>query len=720
MKKIVISLLAMVLALGVSRADAYAAKSLAGHDFLTENENYRLYVNEDDLSVVVENKKTGAYMQSDISYDDGKNNESWIGAMKSAVVITMINGNDDTKQADLINDKVTKKVNYTANGFSAELYWQTYKFGLTLNVELTEDGIKASIPDESIHEDGKKYFIGTISIYPYMGNSYLDEKEGYILVPDGNGALIYLNDKEGRFKSGFSGMIYGSDAGFDESDTTTLLKNKYNTISDSEMVIAPVFGIAHTDDKIAYLAVVEDGAARANIECIPNGVSVDYNRAYAKFTLRKTYTQPTSNNSTAGSLHIYEDERSHSDLSVKYIMLAEEKADYAGMATAYREYLLNGGMLEKKPDSYKNRIDFMGTERENWVLGTKPVVMTTAEDIKDIYADLNSLGINDIMSVYKGWQKDGLNNLPIDSYKADSKLGGTKELTNLIKSAGEKGIDFYLYNDALRINPDENNATFNVVKKINKRRFEEKTYQDVYSNMLYLIPDRSDFLLDKFVKSYTKNGVNNVALAGITSKLFSYNYSGEAHTRFETKVAYANSADKLAKQTTLIMEQPFAYLWKDTNAFLDMPLYTSSFIFEDESVPFLSLVLKGVIPVYSEYVNFEANKQEFFLKMVETGMYPSFYITKESSSDLIYTNSSDIYSSEYSSYRDTIQEYDKALKELNSKLAGATINAHNILENGVTVTGYDNGVKVYVNYSSEAANVDGISVSPMSYEVVKN
>lgn len=36
-----------------------------------------------------------------------------------------------------------------------------------------------------------------------MGNSYLDDKAGYMLVPDGNGALIYLDDKEGRFKSGF-------------------------------------------------------------------------------------------------------------------------------------------------------------------------------------------------------------------------------------------------------------------------------------------------------------------------------------------------------------------------------------------------------------------------------------------------------------------------------------------------------------------------------------
>lgn len=725
--KIITSLLASALVLGLMQTSTLpfglglsvseAATEINGHTFVAESTGYRLYMDESDLSLVVEDKETGAYMESSISHDDGKNNASWIGAMKSAVVLTMINGNDDTQQADLINDDVKKDIKYTDKGFTADLYWNKYRFGMTLEVEITDEGVTARIPDESIHEDGDSYYIGTIAIYPYMGNSYLDSKEGYILVPDGNGALIYLNDKEGRFKSGFSGMIYGNDIGFDESDVTTLLKDRYNTISDSEKVIAPVFGIAHTDDKIAYLGIVEEGEARASIECIPNGVSVDYNRAYAKFTLRKMYTQPTSNNSTAGSLHIFESERSHSDLKVRYIFLSGESADYSGMANAYREYLVTNGLLSASDTSYKTRVDFLGTERESWVLGTTPVVMTTVDDVREIYDDLESEAVTDILSVYKGWQKGGLYDLPISAYSVESKIGGKAKLTDLINDSKEKGIDLYLYNDALLINPDEKNATFNVVKKINKRRFELTTYMDVYKNLLYLIPSRSDELLGRFIKSYMKKGVDNLALAGVTNTLFSYNYSGNNYSRYDTQSSYAATLSEVSKNTNLIMEQPFAYLWADTNAFLDMPLYTSAFIFEDESVPFLSMVLKGSMPVYAEYVNFEANKQEFFLKMVESGSYPSFYITKESSSELIYTNSSDIYSSEYSSYRSTIAEYDEKLGELNEKLSGATIEKHEILGDGVTRVTYSNGVKVYINYGSKETEVDGLTVGSMSYEV---
>jgi hypothetical protein len=657
-------------------------------------------------------------MESAITYDDEKNNATWLGAMKSAVVITMINGSDDTKQADLVNDDVTKTITYTDNGFSADLYWNKYGFGLTLEVSMTEDGLVARIPDESIVENNTDYYIGTISIYPYMGNSYLDQKEGYIFIPDGNGALIYLDDKEGRFASGYSAMIYGTDIGFDESTVESLLWDKYSMINDAEQVIAPVFGIAHTDDQMAYLAIVEDGAMRASIEARPNGVSVDYNRAYAKFIERKLYTQPTSNNSTSGSLHLTESDRSHSDLQVRYVFLSGDQANYAGMANAYRDYLIgNGDLTVQEDNSYNTRIDFLGTERESFLLGTKAVVMTTVDDIREIFEDLGTEGVSDILSVYKGWQKGGLYDIPITKYKADSKIGGTSALTDLITDSAEKGIDIYLYDDARTINPDENNATFNVVKKINKRRYEEETYQDVYESFNYLTPARSDYLLEKFIKSYTKKGVSNLALAGISNTLFSYTYSGTTYTRYDCAESYAETAAAIDESTNLIMEQPFAYLWKNTESFLDMPLYTSSYVFEDESVPFLSIVLKGVMPVYSEYVNFEANKQEFFLKLVETGTYPSFYITKEDSSELIYTNSSDIYSSQYSVYKDVIIEYTEALEALNEKVGGSFITGHDINANGVTVVTYDNGVKVYVNYSSAEQTIDGVTIPSMSYEV---
>ncbi len=712
-----VCLLASVTVFAPMRAQA-AQDQINGHSLIAENDHYALYMNEEYLSIIVQDKATGAYMESAVSYDDNKNNATWSAAMRSALVLTVIYGITDTQQADLINDEVAKDITYTDNGFSAKVYWSKYKFGMTLEVELTEDGVIASVPDESIVEDGEDYFIGTISVYPYLGHSYLDQKEGYMFIPDGNGALIYLEDKEGRFRSGFTSMIYGDDPGFARQSVSNLWQD-HNIINDANKVIAPVFGMAHTSEGIAYLAVVEKGAERASIIANPNGANVDYNRIYARFTERVVFTQYNGNNSSS-AYQTAETGRSHSDLQVHWIFLAGDDANYCGMANAYRAYLLERGDLVPSADnSYNTRVDFLGSDRESWVVGTSAVVMTTTDDIREIYEDLKKEGVTDLFSVYKGWQKGGIYNLPIGSYKADSKIGGTGDLTSLMEEAENAGIQFYLYNDALRLNPVESSSVFNVVKQINRRRFSESTYKDVYEEFLYLIPSRTGTLLGQFVNSCTKKGVNNLALAGITNTLYSNYYDNVFYSRHNTAEEYDKIFGQIAGQTDLVMEQPFAYLWKYTDAFLDMPLYTSNYMYEDESIPFMSIVLKGVMPMYSEYVNFEANKQEFFLKMVETGTFPSFYITKESSSDLVNTNSSDIYSSQYDVYRDTMIAYARELAEINAKVEGAYIVGHEIRENNVTVVTYGNGVKIYLNYGSSAVQTDGYTIEGMSIKVVE-
>lgn len=711
--------LVSTLAAGICLEAEAKTKEINGHALIAENDRLALYLQEENLSIIVEDKATGSYMESAVSYDDGKNNAAWLGAMKSPVVLTLIKGSVDNIQADMINDEVTKEVKHTANGFEARLYWTKYKIGMKLEVSLTEDGIVVRVPDESIVEEGKDTYIGSLSLYPYLGSSYLDDKEGYMLIPDGNGALIYLEDKEGRYNSGYVASIYGTDAGFTESSVTTLWWDKYEIINSANNVLAPVYGLAHTEDGIAYLAVIEKGQERARIEAIPNGANINYNRIYASFIERKYYTQPVSNNSTNGSFKMVETDRSHSDLQIHYIFLSGDEANYSGMANAYRSYLLENGEIVQKDDSYRTRVDFLGTDRETWVVGTSAVVMTTAEDIKEIYADLKEEGVTELFSVYKGWQKGGIYNLPITKFKADSKIGGNSGLLSLMEEAEAAEIPFYLYNDALRINPEEKNATFNTVKQVNKRKLTEETYKDVYEQFMYLTPARSQTLLSRFAANAAKKGINNLAVAGISNTLFSYSYSGAAYSRFQSGETYAKLLSDLDESTNLVLEQPFAYLWKYTDSILDMPLYTSSYVYEDESVPFLSMVLKGVLPVYSEYVNFEANKQEFFLKMVETGTFPSFYITKESSANLIYTNSSDIYSSEYGVYKDTILSYTKELKEVNAKVEGAFIIGHEIRENGITVVSYDNGVKIYVNYGEKEATADGHEIPGMSYKVVE-
>lgn len=704
-------------------ADAGTAQTeepvtMADYKVIAESDTYRMHFYEPRLSVILENKKTGEMLETTLSdeKDDGTSNEVWQGYMKSGVVLTAIVGTNDTFQVDLLTCEHIKEVTYTDNGFSAKIYFTKYEFGLTVEAYLEGDEFVVNVPEESIVEYKANNYIGTISLYPFMGYTYMDEKEGYMLVPDGNGALIYLDNKEGRYSTGFSQMIYGTDAGFAEKVTQSYLWGKYDTVVSANKVLAPIFGMAHTEDELAYLAVVENGEKRAYIEAQPNGALVNYNRCFARFVLRTVYVQPL-NQSNSGTVKTVEADRMHSDLTVRYLLLDGEEADYSGMAVAYREYLLEKELISQKDTSYNTRVDFLGTDREEFLMGTTAVTMTTVDQIKEMYKQLQDAGVETLLTVYKGWQEGGIYGLPINSYKAEGSIGGTKALTNLIKTSAEEGYHMYLYNDALRINARTSLTTFDAMKMINKRTFKEEVNEQVYDTFYYLMPGVTRNKLETFLKSYTKNGADNIALAGISNSLFSYSSRGVFYDRYDTAEVYEDTIAGIDEGAKLILEQPFAYLWNHTEAFLDMPLGSSEYMYIDEEVPFLSMVLKGIVPMYSDYVNFEADKTEFFLRMVESGVYPSFYLTYENSSALIYTNSSDLYSTQFSTYESTVVEYDAKLREIAEQVNGAHILDHVKMENGVTKVTYDNGVVIYVNYSKNSATVDGVTIDPLSYKV---
>lgn len=702
----------------VGKVDQSEWITIDDYEKIAESDSYIMYLYEPRLSIILKDKKTGELLESTLSdeMDDGNSNESWNAYMKSGIVITAIKGTTNTYQVDLITCKNTRNVTKLDNGFSADITFEDWGFSLTLQVTLEGDDLVVTVPDESIQETEENCYISTISLYPFMGYSFLDDKNGYMLVPDGNGALIYLDNKEGRYTTGFSQMIYGKDAGFEQPSTQSYLWEKYDTVIDANQVIAPVFGMAHTDEQLGYVAVVEDGDTRASIEAHPNGVMVNYNRCFAKFMLRDIYVQPL-NQSNSGTVTNVEADRTHTDYTVRYMLLDGEDANYSGMAVRYRSYLLDNGLVQVKDTSYNTRVDFLGTEREEFLLGTTAVTMTTTDNIEEMYDELQEAGVDSVLSVYKGWQKGGLYNVPITKYKADRKIGGTGALTDLIEESAKENYNIYLYNDALKINARTNTTTFNAVKMVNKRTLKEEEYAEVYKTIYYLMPGKADATLDKFVSSYTKQGVSNLVLAGITNSDYSYSQRGSYYGRQNTADVYQAMIADVDESTNLVLEQPFAYLWNNTDAFLDMPLGSSDYMYVNEEVPFLSMVLKGILPMYSDYVNFEANKTEFFLQMVESGVYPSFYLTYENSSKLIYTNSSDLYSTEYGTYKDTVIAYDEALREVAASVEGAYITKHEKLDNGVTRVSYDNGVVIYVNYSENNVTVDGYSIDAMSYKV---
>lgn len=690
-----------------------AAKTIKGHELVAENDALGLYLYEPTLSLIIRDKKTGAIMESTVQESDGTLNATWENFIKSGLGFDILNDVSE-ERTDLISAQADITVTKGADGFSAAVKLTKYQISFTLNVTLKDDGIQVEIPGDSIVEEQEKVTIGNIYVYPFLGYTYSYERDGYMLVPDGNGALIYLEDNDGRFGSPLTLKVWGDNAGVDESYVLSLFWGEYQTVNDSEPVLAPVFGMVHTDSRLAVLGIIEEGAEDARIMAYPNGAVTNYNWIAPRFTLRRIYKQLMSKEGTS-AVQLQEAKRAQCDIRLRYVFTDGEAADYAGLAVKYREYLLEE--LAAKEDKFRIRLDFLGTDRENGMIFKKPVVMTTTDNIRDIYADLKKEGVTDIFSVYKGWQDGGIWSMPISKYKADSKIGGTSDLTKLMKESKEAGIELYLYQDALRANPDTVNTTFNVIKKLDESVYQENTYKEIYKSFRFQTPDQAVKKLNDSLKSYRKKGVDTLALTGITNHLFSYNYNGKQYNRTENLQVFSEALEGAAKDFHLAMEQPLSCYWGLTDSIVGMPVNTSNYIFTDEEVPFLSIALKGVIPMYADYTNFEANKSEYFLELVETGIYPSFYLTWEDPVDLLYTNSSDLYTSRYGVYKNEIVEYYSQLKAVSDAVSGAVIADREKNADNVAIVTYSNGVKVYVNYNAQSVTCDGLTLDGMSYQL---
>lgn len=182
----------------------------------------------------------------------------------------------------------------------------------------------------------------------------------------------------------------------------------------------------------------------------------------------------------------------------------------------------------------------------------------------------------------------------------------------------------------------------------------------------------------------------------------------------------AQAAEAFVTKMPALLADANAYLWKYAGALTDMPIGGSDYMFTMREVPFMAIALSGQMPLYTEYVNFQANTKRYFLNLVEQGARPAFLITAEDPIKLQNTDADSIYSSQYSLYRELIVDWYTELKALHALIGSAAIDAHTREGDLVTVR-YDNGLTLYLNYGSEAVILDGkYAIAPNGYKAVTN
>jgi len=225
-----------------------------GYRSVAESGDWTLWLREDTLGLIMQDRKTGRFMASTVpNPQDYRDNDLWKGFYQSGIILEYIEGTiNKYPWANLVRTEHRKRFTFTDGGFDCEVRYPGLGIAYTVQVRLEGNCLKVLIPQALIREEDPKYCVASFYVYPFMGYTSMGASGGYILIPDGQGALIDLKDNEGRFTTPYKTTVYGSNIGLTDMAQGAVL-NSFSTNNPPERTAMPVFGIRHADTGIACL-----------------------------------------------------------------------------------------------------------------------------------------------------------------------------------------------------------------------------------------------------------------------------------------------------------------------------------------------------------------------------------------------------------------------------------------------------------------------------------
>ena len=248
--------------------------------------------------------------------------------------------------------------------------------GITIPYYITLEGdyIQASIAVDEITEtesdpaliQESSRSVVDVNLLQDLGAAFSDE-EGYIITPDGSGAVINFNNGKNKANE-YTQRIYGRD----------LAKSQDMAPAKTEQAYLPVMGIVRNDN--ALLEVVTEGSAYATARAAVSGQkSTSYNSAWFNFQLRATDTY-FMGGQNASALNAYQEDIIPEDrLTVRYYPIVKDDVSYVDVAKRYQQYLVEEkGLTKNDKEEAPLYLDIWGgTVKEQSILGF-PVKLETA------------------------------------------------------------------------------------------------------------------------------------------------------------------------------------------------------------------------------------------------------------------------------------------------------------------------------------------------------
>lgn len=615
-----------------------------------ENSRVAFYANEDG-NVGVKDQANGQWYSS-VPTNEARDADPLAKAVNkmnlgSDYQVVFVDQNGATSAKNTLAGVVNKgnvRITESEGGLKVWYYFEDMEVGFSIQYALTEDGFSVSLPFadfiERIEEgrtaaDRKTvsyWGIRSVSVLPYFGAAG-ETDEGYLLIPDGSGALINFNNQKAAYGA-YSQDVYGRDP--------VLILDK--NLKTAKNVLMPVFGASFGDH--GFFAAAEAGGASASVNALSAGTITSFNNVYMQFRYRQTMSATRSvansygGSSTLGSTVVVDNKFSGDCYRIRYFLLEEEEADYVGMAKCYRNYLISQGLTKR--ESAKEAPLYItlygGIEDTDYFLGipyktVKP--FTTYQQAKQILEELKEGGVGNMAVRYLGWQDGGLNASVPTKVKFEGKLGGKRAYQSLADYAKDAGIKLFPEVDFLNF---YQSGAYSVHSDAIQAATHDVAYQYTYdpntgnkqeeNRWQMLTPKLSMGAFTKFVKQKEKLVVNNLSLGALGGTLYS---------DFTARKNAIHRDDTMALWSLMVLDagQEFGSVMVDTGniyaaIYADyisgVTAESTHFNLTDASVPFYQIVMHGYASYSTEPINLTPDPQKAVLKALETGSSLEFLL----------------------------------------------------------------------------------------------
>ena len=710
---------------------------LADMKVFAENSRLALYVNEKTAVFMIEDKQNGHKWWS-AYYNTDSSNKTRLAKRCTPLSIDVVSTESKTVESSVraYDSNVTKKCEKIDGGVRFTFSYNKYSIDVPLEIIINTDGtFSASVPSELIAEGRPETDIATgetgyqilnVHVLENMASTAHSE-EGMMIVPDGSGAVInYNNGTAYGDNNTFKSKVYGDD----------LAVGKLYAGDIVEKVTMPVIANINKTASAGLVMIATDGDAYATEHAMVTGQNVtDLNACWFEYTLRTRDNYFMGNSNTA--LTVYEAEGIKAGrLTTTYYPIYGDELTYTDVAEVYRKYLTDVIGVQKKtaPESAPFYLTlYGGTVKTQSVLGFPVDIQTAAttySEALDMIKQLENKGVTNIKIVYEDFNEAGIVGEVAASFQYSSKLGGKNEYAKLKSYVEAQGYELYPSCDIMEFYKSGNGYSFtlNSSKQITKAYATQTAFELAFglphltkSSWTILSPWYFPDIFNKLSDSFKAEGTKYISLNQASNTLYSdfsrENSSGRAYIVREDTIGILQQGYQKLKDNgfTIMTENANQYILPYADQIKDVPLYSSNYDIFDYDIPFVEMVLHGLVPYTTKAINRSADAEELRLKALGTGTPIHYEMMYENPNKFADSEYDILYYTNYTGWLDrSVSEY-LLFDEIVKSVSDAKITKYEVIGDKEFKTTFDNGTTINVNTETGEITYNNKTVNMSDY-----